>query len=62
LEFLVQLATARDAEGTNELFEIDGAILVDVKDLEYVIGEFPWFAKGEELFIYSTELLLVELT
>lgn len=37
------------------------AILVLIKDIEDVIGEFAWITEGEELLVYSAEFRLVKL-
>ena len=37
------------------------AILVLVKDVEDVIGEFAWITEGEELLVYSAKFRLVKL-
>jgi hypothetical protein len=33
-----------------------------IKDVEDVVGEFSWVAKGKELLVDTTELVLIELT
>lgn len=62
LELLVQSASACHTEGTNELFEIDGSVLVLVKDIEHVVCEFTRITEGKELLVYATEFHLVELS
>lgn len=61
-QLLVQLATTRDAECADELFEVDGTVLVLVKDVEDIVGELVGIAEGEELLVYPAELGLVKLT
>ena len=55
-EFFIQLASACDAEGADKLFEIDGPILVLVKNIEDVVGKLGRVTKRKELLVYSTEL------
>lgn len=61
-EFLVQPAARCDAEGADELFKVNGAVLVFVEDVEYIVGKLARFTEREKLFVYPAELLLVELT
>jgi len=62
LELLVQSPATRDAEGTDELFKVNSAIFVLVKDVEDVVCKISWISEGEELLIYTTEFDLVQIT
>lgn len=61
-ELLVQPASARYAEGTDEFFKVYMAVLVLVEDVEDIVCEFAWVAEREELLVYPTELGLIELS
>lgn len=61
LELLVQVAAACDAEGTDELFKVDRAVLVFVEDVEYIVCELAGVTEREELLVYAAELGPVEL-
>lgn len=61
-QLLVQSTATCDAQGTNELLEIDGSVLVLVEHVEYVVGKVARITEGEELLVYSAELRLVQLT
>lgn len=37
------------------------AVLVLIKDIEDVVGEFAWISEREELLVYSAKFRLVEL-
>jgi len=56
LELLVQPSPRSDAQGTNELLELDRAGLVLVKDVEDVVCELGGIAEGEELPVDLLEL------
>lgn len=60
VELVLHLAAARHAQGTDELLEVDGARLVAVEDVEYVVRERRWIAKGEELAVDLLKLVLGE--
>lgn len=60
VELVLHLAAARDAEGADELLEVDAARLVAVEDIEDVLGEGGGVAEGEELAVDLLELLLCE--
>ena len=60
VELVLHLAAARNAQGADELLEVDGARLVAVEDVEDVVGEGARVTEGEELAIYLLELLLGE--
>ena len=61
-QLLIQSTSRRDGKRTNELFEVDSAVLVLIKYVEDIVGELSRVAEGEELFIDLAELVLVELT
>jgi len=60
IQLVLHLAAAGDAQGADELLEVDRAALVRVKDLEDVVGERTRVAKGEKLSVYLLELFLGE--
>ena len=61
-EFLIQRATTGDRQRADELFKVDGAVLVDVEYVKHILGELARVTEWEELLVYSRELCLVELT
>ena len=61
LELLIETAATGDAQGADELLEVDCPVLVLVKHIEYIVGELGGVAKGEELLVYPTELGLIEV-
>ena len=60
-ELLLKTSAGGDGEGTDELFEVDSAVLVVIEDVEDVVCEFAWVAEGEELLVDLAELGFVEL-
>ena len=56
LELLVQSSPGRNAQSTDKLLELDRPALVLVKDIEDVVCELGWIAKGEELAVDFLEL------
>ena len=60
-ELLVQPTTGGDAQSADELFEVNGAVLVLVEDVEYIVGKLAGFTEWEKLFVYPAELMLIEL-
>jgi hypothetical protein len=62
LEFFIQPATTSNAQGTDELLEIYGAILILVKNIENKVGEFSRITKRKELLVYPAKFDFVKLT
>jgi hypothetical protein len=60
-ELLIEMAATCYAEGTDELFEVDCAVLVRVEHVEYIVCKLAGIAKWKELLVYAAELGLVEL-
>ena len=60
VELVLHLAAAGDAEGADELLEVDGARLVRVEDVEDVVGKGGGVAEREELGVDLLELALGE--
>ena len=60
VELVLHLAAARNAQGADELLEVDGARLVRVEHVEDVVGKGRGVAKGEELGVDLLELALGE--
>lgn len=60
VELVLHLAAARNAQGADELLEVNRPGLVRVEDVEDVVGEGGRVAKGEELSVDLLELLLGE--
>jgi hypothetical protein len=60
VQLVLHLSTARNAQGADELFEVDGARSIAIEDVEDIIGEGGWIAEGEELSVDLLELLLGE--
>lgn len=56
IKLILHLASAGDAERTDELLEVDAAGLVAVEDVEDVLGEAGGVAEGEELPVDFLEL------
>jgi hypothetical protein len=50
-EFFVKPTSACNTESADELFEIDHAVLVLIKDVEDEIGKLFGIAKGEKLLV-----------
>ena len=61
-ELLIQSSSTCHAERTNEFLEVDMPVLILVEYVEDIVGEFAWISEREELLVYPTELVLVELT
>jgi len=57
-ELLLQISTGGHWESANELLEVNGAVLVDVKDIEHIVSEARWVTKREELLVNLLELVL----
>jgi hypothetical protein len=55
-ELLVQPSSGSYTQGADKLLELDCPALVLVENVEYVICELGWIAKGEELAIDLLEL------
>lgn len=62
VELILHLAAASNAQGADELFEVNGAGAVAVKNVEYIVGKGTRVAKGEELAVNLLKLLLAEQT
>ena len=60
VKLVLHLAAARNAQGADELLEVDGARLICVEDVEDVVGEGRGVAEGEELGVDLLELALGE--
>lgn len=60
VQLILCLAPARNAQGADELLEVDAAGPVTVKDIEDVVGERGRIAEGEELSVDLLELLFAE--
>lgn len=58
VEFFVKVAPRGDRQGPNELLELDGAIVVLVKDPEHQRGELRRVTVGEELRVDLDKALL----
>jgi len=56
LQLLVQSAPGCNAQSADELFELDCAALIFIKDVEDVVGELGRVAEREELAIDLLEL------
>jgi hypothetical protein len=61
-EFLIYRAASCNAQTTDELFKVDGAVLVFVEDVKQMVDKLVRVTTWEELFIHQIESLLVELT
>lgn len=55
-ELLLQVSAGGDREGADELLEVDGAILVDVKHVEDIVRKVAGVSKREELLVDLLEL------
>lgn len=60
VQLVLHLAAARDAQGADELLEVDSAALVRVEDVEDVVGKGRGVAEREELRVDLLELALAE--
>lgn len=60
-ELLIEAPAACNTQSTDELLEIDRAILVLVEDIEDIVRKLVRIAEREELLVYPAELGLVEL-
>ena len=60
VQLVFHLAAAGDAQGADELLEVDGAGLVRVEDVEHVVCKRRRVSKGEKLLVNLLELLLGE--
>ena len=56
VELVLHLAPRCDAQGADELLEVDAAGLVLVEDVEDIVREGGRVAEGEELSVYLLEL------
>lgn len=61
-QFFVETASTRYGECAYEFFEIDGTVLVFVKDIEDVIRELAGVAEWEKLFVNTAELCFIKLS
>jgi len=60
IELVLHLATARNAQGADELLKVDGARFITVEDVEDVVCKGTWIAEGEELAVDLLELFFGE--
>ena len=60
VELILHLATRRNRQRADELFEIDHATVIRVEDAKDVVCEGRRIPEGEELPVYLLELLLGE--
>lgn len=61
-ELLVEPSSRCDTECTDEFLEVDGSVLVLVKDAEDVFCECRRITEGEKLLVDTAKLLLVKNT
>lgn len=57
VQLILHPASARNAEGANEFFEVDAARLIRIEHIEDVVGKGARIAKGEELSVDFLEFL-----
>ena len=60
-KLLVQRTPRGDTQSADEFLEVDGAILVLIEYVEYIVREFAGVTEREKLFVYPAELVLVKL-
>ena len=60
-ELLIQPSPTRYAEGADELFEVDRAVLVLVEHIEDIVRELARITEWEELLVYPSKFVFVEL-
>jgi hypothetical protein len=61
LELLFETSAGGDAEGADELLEVNLAAIIRIEDVEDVVRELSGVAEREELLVYPTELFLVQM-